>query len=379
MKIGIITIHNSPNYGACLQAFALWKYLEMQGHDVEIIDLYRPYQKEYILSKNYKPWRFHKSSKLSQIKNFIKKTVGIEKSISLFSEKAKSKFDDFNALIKLSRPYQGIDELYSDPPIYDLYISGSDQLWNPTQPYCLEPYFLTFVPKGRKKISYATSIGISTLKQNEKQRMKEYLSSYTAVSVRENQAKNLLESFADRNDIVQVPDPTFLHDVEYWEKLSIKPNKKEPYLLLFTLNWSQVLVNYALRLSKESGLKLLVLTQIQPVCKDDSYIAVTDAGPKEFMGYIADAEMVLSDSFHCTVFSIIMGAKNFYAYISPDNKRGVRITDLLTTFGLEKHLITSLATDYVELMDEKVNRSHVLTKIEEIKKEGRTFLNKYIN
>ena len=349
MKIGIITIHNSPNYGASLQSFALWKYLDMQGHDVEIIDLYRPYRKEYVPSKTYKPWRFHKSDMLSQIKNLIKKIVKKGKKSSLFSENAKVKFDNFNAPIKLSRPYLSIDDLYLNPPIYDLYISGSDQLWNPTQPYCLEPYFLTFVPKEKKKISYATSIGISTLEQNEKQRIKGYLSSYTAVSVREYQAKKLLESFAGRKDVIQVPDPTFLLDVEYWEKLSVKPNIKEPYLLLFILNWSQTLVDYVLKLSKESGLKLFVLTQIQPSCKDDSYIAVTDAGPKEFIGYIANAEMVLTDSFHCTVFSIIMGAKNFYAYISPDNERGVRITDLLATFNLEKHLLTSLTTDCAEL------------------------------
>ncbi len=376
MKIGIITIHNSPNYGACLQAFALWKYLEMQGHDVEIIDLYRPYQKEYVQSKRYKPWNLTRSGVLSRIKNHVRKIIK-KKAKPLFSEKSKAKFDDFNGQVKLSRPYLGIDDLYSNPPMYDLYVSGSDQLWNPTQPYCLEPYFLTFVPKGRKKISYATSIGISTLSRDEKQKMKEYLSSYATISVREKQAKDLLESFVGRNDIKQVPDPTFLLDLEYWESLSIKPVTKEPYFLLFTLQWSRPLVDYALRLSAESGLRLVVLTQIQPVCKDEDYVPVTDAGPKEFLGYISNAEMVLTDSFHCTVFSIIMGAKNFYAYISPDNRRGVRITDLLDTFGLGCHLLTDFTRCYSELVKAKTDRRQILSRMEMIKMQGRTFLDKY--
>jgi len=377
MKIGIITIHNSPNYGACLQAFALWKYLDMQGYDAEIIDLYRPYQKEYVASKTYTSWARPRRKLRLLIKTLLKRTFQ-KKALPLFSDKAKQKFDAFNAQIKLSRPYPGIDDLYSNPPLYDLYISGSDQLWNPTQPYSLEPYFLTFVPKGGKKISYATSIGISTLATHEKWKMKDYLSSYTAISVRERQTQKLLSSFAGRDDIMQTPDPTFLLDAAYWQRLSVPANMEEPYLLLFTLRWSPAMVEYALKLSRESGLRLVVLMQIQPMCDDGGYVAVTDAGPKEFIGYIASADMVLTDSFHCTVFSIIMGAKNFYAYVSPDNKRGVRITDLLDTFAIGQHLLTDLSKGYAELAKEKINRQQILTQIEKVKAQGRTFLDEYI-
>lgn len=380
MKIGIITIHKSPNYGACLQAYALWKYLEQKGNDCEIIDLYRPYQEEYVPSKRFQRMRQH-TSFVSRCKQAIKKMLGLNKGKAgkLFSDNAKLKFDKFNSQIKYSRAYKGIDELYANPPIYDLYVSGSDQLWNPTQPYCLEPYFLTFVPNGGRKISYATSIGITDLTDEEKHKFKDWLSSYDAISVRELQAEKLLESFITDHVISQVPDPTFLLDVEEWKKLAVSPDINEKYILLFTLQWSPVLVEYCKRLSAESGLLLVVLTQIQPQNNGGGYIPVTDAGPKEFIGYIANAEMVITDSFHCTVFSIIMGVKNFYTYISPSNGRGSRITDLFDSFGLQNHLLNSdLKDDYTQLASRKINRDGILKTIESLKIQGQGFIDKFL-
>ncbi len=315
-------------------------------------------------------------------KHFIKQVFSLGKDRSknnLFSCEAKSKFDEFNSQIRLSKPYTGIDELYVTPPEYDLYISGSDQLWNPGQPYCLEPYFLTFVPVGCMKISYATSIGITNLTEREKNRFKMWLSSYTAISVREKQAKSLLESFVGRTDICQVPDPTFLLSLEHWDSIAIRPLKKEKYLLLFTLNWSQQLFEYSLRLCEECGLCLVVLAQKQPKYSGTLYIPVTDAGPKEFIGYIAEADMVITDSFHCTVFSIIMGAKNFYTYVSPKNDRGSRITDILDSFGLQNHLLdTGLTASYSQLTAQDIDRNDILKKVELMKAQGRTFLDKFI-
>lgn len=380
MKIGIITVHKSPNYGACLQAYALWKYMEQQGNDCEIIDLYRPYQEDYVPSKRFQLMR-QNTSFASRCKKAVKKMLGIKKRKvgKLFSDNAKLKFDEFNSQIKYSRTYKGIDELYAAPPIYDLYVSGSDQLWNPTQPYCLEPFFLTFVPNGGKKISYATSIGITDLTDEEKRKFKDWLSSYDAISVREFQAKKLLESFITDHVICQVPDPTFLLDVEDWKRLAVNPNIKGKYILLFTLQWSPVLVEYCKRLNAESGLQLVVLTQIQPQYTDGGYIPVTDAGPKEFIGYIANAEMVITNSFHCTVFSIITGANNFYTYIAPSNNLGSRITDLLDIFSLDNHLLSSdLSANYTELASRTINHSQIRQTIEKEKLQGVDFISKHI-
>lgn len=379
MRIGIITIHNSPNYGACLQSYALYKYINMNGGDVEVIDLHRPIEfDDYIPSAKYVRCR----KPIMTWKMRIKRMLGLYKvnvDANKYSPFALKKFENFNSEISLSKPYRSIDELYANPPKYDLYITGSDQVWNPTQNYCLEPYFLTFVAEGQgKKISYASSIGINDLTIKEKSLFKKWLSSYDAISIREKQGKVLLQSFINR-DIKQVPDPTFLLSMDFWREMAIRPQFNEKYILLFTLRFSPILLKYCLELSKESNLKLIVLSQIQPDVEDDSYIAIKDAGPKEFIGYIKYAEMVITDSFHCTVFSIILGTSNFYTYISPYNKRGSRIIDLLESFSLLDHLLpVSLDETYAKLMQKEIKHDDVNRIIINNNIAARKYLDPYI-
>lgn len=380
-KVGIITIHNSPNYGACLQSYALYRYIQQQGNDVEIIDLHRPFAYEdYIPSKKYVSSRSVKRSLLSKIKGNVKSLIGIKpKNPSLYSPSAIKKFDKFNAVIKLSKPYRGIDELYANPPLYDLYISGSDQLWNPTQAYCLEPYFLTFVPKGHgKKISYATSVGITDLRDNEKKDFAKWLNLYDDISVREYQAQSLLQGLLTDKKVNQVADPTFLLDPKDWKDMAVKP-KQSNYILMFTLQHRPEILEYCLLLSKQSGMPLIELGQVQPDVLDGSYTAVKDAGPKEFLGYIENAELVITDSFHCTVFSLIMGANNFYTYIAPTNQRGSRIIDLLGTYNLKNHLLPiSLNSSFDTLVSETINKKVVSGIMKHERERSRLFINQYL-
>lgn len=380
-KVGIITIHNSPNYGACLQSYALYRYIQQQGNDVEIIDLHRPFAYEdYIPSKKYVCSRPVKRSLLSKLKGNVKSLIGIKtKNPSLYSPLAIKKFDEFNSIIKLSKPYRGIDELYANPPLYDLYISGSDQLWNPTQAYCLEPYFLTFVPNGQgKKISYATSVGITDLRDNEKKDFAKWLNLYDDISVREYQAQSLLQGLLADKKVNQVADPTFLLDPKDWKDMAVRP-KQSKYILMFTLQHRPEILEYCLQLSKQSGLPLIELGQVQPDVLDGSYTAVKDAGPKEFLGYIENAELVITDSFHCTVFSLIMGANNFYTYIAPTNQRGSRIIDLLETYNLKKHLLPiSLNSSFDTLMFETINKNVVSGIMRNERDRSRLFINQYL-
>lgn len=383
MKIGIITIHNSPNYGANLQAFALYEYIRSQGNDVELIDLHRPHYDDYVPSKRYISYPDQVKSNTQKVKDVIKNII---KHISrykankhdLYNEVSKRKFDAFNSQIKMSRLYRGIDDLYANPPIYDLYITGSDQLWNPTQPFCLEPYFLTFAPKGSQKISYASSIGITELTETEKADYKKWLEKYDAISVRERQAKTLLESFIDKK-ISCVADPTFLLDVEKWQSMATKPHIDSPYVLLFTLQHTQEMHEYALRISKESGKKLIIINQILPDNLSGDFVAVRDAGLQEWLGYIKHADMVLTNSFHGTVFSIILGAKNFYTYISPTNKRGSRIVDLLGDYNLSSHLLQGdLSKNYNELSSQSINKESIIKAMEIQRTLSREFLKPFI-
>lgn len=380
-KVGIITIHNSPNYGASLQAYALYKYVETRGYDCELIDLYRPYQKEYIPSKRFRPYSSDVTFK-KRIKRFfkwlIRKKVRQTRPAFCYNEQAMERFDSFNSVLKCSSAYRSIDDLYETPPIYDIYVSGSDQLWNPTQAYCLEPYFLTFVPEGKKKVSYATSVGITELTKRQKRDFKQWLSSYDCISVREKQAQKLLSSFV-ASPIYQVCDPTFLLKQNYWRNIAVYPPKGEKYILLFSLSYPKDLVDYCVTLSTEAGLPLYIINQFKnDTDRDGRYKTIKDAGPREFIGFISNAEMVITDSFHCTVFALIMGAKNFFTYISPLNKRGSRIEDLLTPYGLTGHIFRSLGTSYPELSRQIVNHQHNSYVMEQIRKESIDYINKWL-
>lgn len=360
IKIGVITIHISPNYGATLQAYALYKFLTLQGFDCELIDLHRSEFEDYVPSKRFLCCRPRKVSRYEKFKNVIKKIIGYKTRIintkNKYSVEAAPKFAAFNSEIKLSKPYKGIDQLYSDPPIYDVYITGSDQVWNPSQHYCIEPYFLTFAPATARKISYAASIGISDIRENEKVLFAKWLSGYDAISVREKQAKAILTSIIGKA-ITQVSDPTFLLDREHWKSIAVYPSAKN-YILIFMLGFNQRMVEYGKRLSQESRKKLFVLAQVQDQSVAVGYNPIVDAGPKEWLGYIANASLVLTDSFHCTAFSIIMGTENFYSIIEDD--RGSRITDLLDTFGLTDHLLNpTLTNSYEELCKKRIDKESI--------------------
>lgn len=377
MKVGIITIHNSPNYGASLQSFALYKYLETKGYDVEIIDLHRPYHSDYIKSKIYTTYteksRPLKEKLIDKIKNFFCQTNAKPLINSNIRNRAIEKINTFNSRIRLSKPYKGIDELYDNPPQYDIYITGSDQVWNPTQNYCIEPYFLTFVKKG-KLISFASSIGLDTLPENVKKDYKKWLNKYDAISVREDKAKQILKSVIDKK-IYKTPDPTFLLDIKFWKDLLIEPNWNN-YILLFTLNKDDTQLAYAKKISKESNKKLLVINNLNNSEDiDDECIWINDAGPEEWLGYIYKADLILTDSFHCSLFSIILGSNNFYTYIAPWNNRGSRIIELLEDFSLSNHLLRNdFSQSYIDLSKQTINRNHILEVHSRLQKKGRTFL-----
>jgi len=360
----------------------LWQYISSLGHDCEIIDLLRPPHSEFIPSRKYKSYTSRCIKK--RIGSFVKKFIGIKKesknniALSLEQKRLKERFDEFDASIKMSVPYRQIDELYKTPPLYDIYITGSDQLWNPAQPFCIEPYFLTFAPKDKLRLSYAASIGIEKLSYKVKVDFARWLPQFHAVSVREEQAKKILIKIVDK-EIEVMADPTFLIDISEWNAFAVKPDIKDKYLFLYTLHPNIELINYAIKLKDEKGYRLVVCSIIPSPRNDKEYYSVLDAGPKEFLGWIANAEMVITNSFHGTVFSILLGARNFYSFIPSENKRGSRIRNLLQTFSLEKHLLNNmLCQSYKELESNLIDRKKVVNIILQEQERSCGFLKKYL-
>ena len=386
MKIGIVTVHKAPNYGANLQAYATWKFISDCGHDCEIIDLsLKPEGERFPLSRPeyYKRNKIALRVRIKQVLRKILVIVGLKKTIYTpppILPAAQKKFETFNKLIKYSSHYETLEKLYSCPPQYDLYITGSDQVWNPTQHYCLEPFFLTFVDERKRKLSYAASIGIEELTDREKMQFSKWLYSYEAISVRERIAKEILEDVTGRMDIEQVIDPTFLLSQEEWQKFAIKPKCNKPYVLVFTLGHNPALIEYALKLRVETGFDVKAVCLMAIPYYGKEYDSITDACPRELIGYMSDAELVLTDSFHGTVFSILMKSKNFYTYLFSHAKRNSRMIDLLELMGLSDHIIdNSLSDSFETLMSRSINHEKISVIIDSERKRCGNWLVEKIN
>ena len=385
-SIGIITIQNSQNnYGGVLQCFALYEYLRQLGYNCEVIDLHRPNQADFIDSTKFCPMR-HSYSWKAKIKGRIYEILGIRRLHNpnfrpTWNAEAGKKFDSFNAQVRLSVPYTYIPDLYKKPPQYDIYISGSDQLWNPEQPYCLEPYFLTFV-KNKKalKISYATSIGLIELQDNEKDKFYKWLSSYDAISVREPIACKMLKEITQR-EIERVPDPTILLSPDTWINMATAPIVPLPYILVFSLFKEKSLLQKAIELAQETNMKVVIIDQNYSYSPHDSITVVDNAGPCDFIGLIRQAALVLTDSFHCTVFAIITGTRNFYTYIAPNNQRGSRIIDLLKVYNLTDHLLSNVTDiiSYKSIENIKIDTQQTCFIMQQEQTIGRLFLDKAIH
>lgn len=334
MKIGIITIHKSEvNYGACLQCFALWKYVTVKGHECEIIDLLRPGQKGYI----YK-------TTLSDIRNSIifRLKCYIYSNIHKFAERKfknrKRLFEKFNSQLSYSSiTYRNSSELQNNPPIYDAYISGSDQIWNPLMPFDNAPYLLSFVQKG-KRIAYASSFAVKELPEIDKSKYANLLSKYDALSTREHSGNLIVNRLLGKN-IPIVLDPIFLLSPEEWLSLTDKNCLiREKYTLVYSLQINTLLLSYAVRIAKQTNSKVILVNAQNQICKMPNVLQLFDIGPLEWLNLISNAHILLTDSFHGTSFALHLKTP-FITYINNEGKTTDRIYTLLSKVNLTSHTI----------------------------------------
>lgn len=343
-KIGIITIEQVNNYGAELQAFATQRALQQMGHDAEIIN--------YCY---YKDWRF-KDTKMSapfipmtgkqKILYWVKYRLinGLMSTVAplLYPRLARrnKRFVDFHRKnTKMSRRFMSMPELYAEHMSYDVYVAGSDQVWNPSASSSIEPYFLSFAPSTSKKISYASSFGVSEISKNLQERYKSLLNNIDNISVREQTGVSLVKQLTGR-EAPLVLDPTLLLDREQWrdvmKHMSGIPDK---YILVYQLLPSATIPQLALQLGREMECSVLFLAKRAYGIKAPNGMQVVyDAGPAEFVDLIANAQCVVTNSFHGTAFSVNFGVP-FFAVLNPSRKGNARMTSLLGQVGLEKRIV----------------------------------------
>lgn len=379
MKIGIITIHKSPNYGGSLQSYALCNYLSSLAFECEVIDLYRPAIQGYKPSPSYPeliPQRLRKNSFAGRLKKYVNdfRDRHFEKVFNSQLHQKSERFTDFWNKTKFSCPYHSIDELYDNPPIYDIYLTGSDQVWNPTIGFNIEPYFLTFAPQNSQRVSYASSIGLSSIPTHLYEFYRQWLKQYGAIGVRENQAKEIITKLLPEKKVEVVCDPTLLISSEEWLSMAQKPTLSE-YILCFTLSYKPELYKYAYGIAQSRKKKLVIFSHGYQDEQIKYATKVYDAGPCEWIGWIKYSDMVITDSFHCTIFSMHC-RKHFLTYIAPTNKRGSRIVNLLGIVDLSSHIIRDL---HVANSSEPCDYNEVWNKLNTVINHSKQYLIKSLS
>ena len=344
MKIRTITCHHVYNYGAALQAYALQAYLQQQGHDVQIIDYVRPGANANFkkgITEIPKSSRLHCLGVRSGL--FTKLYCSWKNRNSNMSMKRCEAFDRFRAdFFQLTRRYTSIDELRQDAPDADIYIAGSDQIWNPQLANGKDlSFYLDFGSPETKRISYAASFSITVDAIGDEHATFVYslLKNFDSISVRERTGLSILNKLSIKG--VEVLDPVFLLSINDWKNIiAPTPLLREKYILVYHLfDSSKGLKEYVIAQRKKTGCKVVCINDKKKRPYAD--IQFNDAGPLDFLNLILNAELVVADSFHATAFSIIF-QKDFHVFYNRQNIS--RIADLLHNLEMDDRLNNSIST-----------------------------------
>lgn len=358
MKVGTITYHRAVNYGAVLQAFALQKVLDKLDVENEVLD-YRADYIEWI----YKPFCMRDRK---NIKDFFK----IIKGAPIKNKKRKQFFKFIKNNIRVSKKTYTKENLDAANNVYDLFISGSDQVFNLDCSNYDTNYLLDFVKDSNKKTSYAASFGFDEMPKEDVKEYKRLLSGFKSISVREAQGVKIVNE-AISKDAMEVLDPTLLISGAEWEKITEKTRTNEKgYILIYALLPSKTLIEFSDKLQEKTGLEIIFVKDSltkeghNVLSKNVKYLK--DVEPFEFVNLIANAEYVITNSFHGTAFSINFNKKFFTELLAPETKVNSRLENILDMLGLRNRQLVNLDSltlegiDYGKvnkILDERRNRS----------------------
>jgi len=326
MNIGIITFHSAHNYGAMLQAFALQKYIK-NNYNCNVKNI------NFNTDKDIKAYKIFKKHK--KIHSYIWEILKF-----LHYSELKKRHNSFELFLKnyidTTERYSTYEKLIENPPQFDVYISGSDQVFSPKGKE-LNAYYLNFGPNHIKKIAYAPSFGYTSIPDDIKEIIKKLLLRFNYLSAREKSGCQIIKDLIYK-DVPNVVDPVFLIDPTEYRKISNPVKLKyENYILCYSLVGIKKQIAIACRLKEITGLPIVLIrdTALLPIKCVDKIIRF--AGPREFLWLLDNAKYVVTDSFHGTSFSLIF-KKNFFSVIAFPEKAD-RIYSILKEIGLDSRIV----------------------------------------
>ncbi len=361
--IGIITMHKVLNYGSALQAWATQEYLNKIGFQATLIDYIYP-NKEHL--KNKIPiWL--------KIIRFIK---NLKEGFPL--EKKKKRFNSFwDKNYQLSQLYETKEKLHSTPPVYDLYLVGSDQVWNYDYIKDDTSFFLSFVRQG-EKMSYASSFSKNVLSNENKQKLKFLLKDFKALSVRESNGVKIIDELFPNKCYLSL-DPTLLLNKEDYTPL-IKQSQiaiKESFILVYILNYAFNPYPYATKFiekaAKDTGFKVVCLDfSSRQNLKVKNMVHLHDSvGPCEFLWLFANASLIITTSFHGTAFAINF-EKPFYSIVNNENSGDDRMKSLIEQCEVTDRMIR--IEEMIDNINTKINKESIRQKLNILRKDSYDYL-----
>lgn len=374
-KIGILNCSHIVNFGSVLQSYAVEEMVHrLSGYDVESIRYSQ--KKDLLYLKNYIHLLTEKDILKFKFKG-LKRKVLLRTFYRGLYKKCKVREEYFRIFVKnnfkLSKVYNGYDELIEGARDYRGFILGSDQVWHPIN-YGSHYYTMEWIPENIPKITYAASFGVSSLPDYQKEGTKKFLNRINFISVREKMGQNIINELCQK-EVDIVADPTLLLETSEWLKLC-KDICEEDYIFCYFLGDNIYARKYAKKLSETTGLKIICVPFMDEINKIDMSfgdIQLFDIGPSEFLSYINKARYVVTDSFHGTIFSIIFQKKFVVFNRFSSNKGGStnsRIDTLLEQVGLENRRGFDEKFD----IDKNIDYDNVINKVEYLRKESKKYL-----
>lgn len=328
MKISIITVLNTVNYGSALQTLATQKFFEKMGLEVEFVDYWR---KDQTTQARIKRIIFDRKKNLKQwIKKPVRDLLEI-KSIKA-SENVFRKFI-LEKIHLTNRTYSTFEELVTDCPSADIYATGSDQMWNSGWNQGIErSFFLEYAPEEKKRIAFATSIGKTKFEEAEANEIIPLIKKYNLVTLREQSAVDLLGGYGVDGSLVL--DPTLTLNKEDWFEIIPEKKREKPYLLVYQLHMTHDNANFTeavKRIAKQKGLEIVRIVYSYSDRKLGEKVVLPEV--YEFLSLIRGADFVVTDSFHGTAFSINFNKQ--FAVIYPEHF-STRMDNILQLTGLKE-------------------------------------------
>lgn len=369
-NIGIITFHRSYNCGSMLQAYALQTVLKKCfSTDSEIIDFSNAAQKR-MYSILYKP---------HNVKELFRNILNLA-FYRVIAAHNKDYEDFLNERLKCTKNrYSTLSQLDENKMDFDLYITGSDQVWNTRAKDFDDAYFLPFV-NSKSKIAYAVSLGATNPNTSDnKGKYSSFIQSFDGVSVRERNAKKWIEELSGRNVEICL-DPTLLVERNEWEVLAADKEVEDKYLFWYAMTYKKDVMEKVLAIGRKYNLPIYVLDAKEWSRRGLFFHGIKLApmgGPASYLSMVKNADMVITSSFHGTVFCNVFQKNFWYLNIHDHNTQDDRALFLLQQLGLTDRYVNKK-----EIMERDLLEKPNYTKHNVLKKEIESsikYLERYVS